>query len=280
MDDLQFKAFSSLTHKLTGVSIAPARRPMLIARVSSRMRACKIADIDLYLDRVLEDEQERVMFIDKVTTHETYFFRTARVWEYIEERFLPAWTKKNGGRTCKVWSAAASSGQEAYSTAMLMDDYAKKTSGFRFSVHGSDVSAEVVRKCQLGVYQGRSIDRLRQSRPDFLERYFAPEGEGFRVHDDLKRCVSFSTHNLFDDLRLSKKYDLILCRNVLIYFNREDQLRVLKNLKSAMGQSSVLIIGESERLVSDNDMFDDIEPLVYGPSVSSINHQPENRLVC
>ncbi|MFK8015951.1 MAG: protein-glutamate O-methyltransferase CheR [Gammaproteobacteria bacterium] len=259
----QFSRFRKLTHDLTGVTIAKTRRSMLNSRIASRLRALKMDDVDTYYELVNNDAAERALFIHRVTTHETYFFRTQRVWDYVANDFLPSWYERQPGQTCRVWSAAASYGEEAYSTAMLMQEFATKHADFRFDIHGSDISTEAIKKAQLGVYQGRNIQRLRDSHPELLKRYLVEKNDGHQVERSIQDKVSFSTHNLFTEFRYPYKFDLILCRNVLIYFDRDDQAKVLKNLKQALAEDGVLIIGESENLNQFGAMFEPLESLAY-----------------
>ncbi|MFK7957585.1 MAG: protein-glutamate O-methyltransferase CheR [Lysobacterales bacterium] len=266
MNQRQFDKFRRLTHDLTGVSIAETRRSMLTSRVGRRMRALAMECLDDYYSAVLEDPSEQAMFVDKVTTHETYFFRTDRVWDYLQHRFLPQFHANNPGAECRVWSAAASTGEEAYSVAMMMDQYRRLNPSFRYSVFASDISEEVIKTCQAGVYSGRPISRLKQSRPEFFRQYFEEAGDGFKVVDLIKNNVKFAAHNLFDTGGISATFDLVLCRNVLIYFNQEDQRQVLNNVRTVIADGGVLIIGEAENLPQDDRSFLVVEALVYQAS--------------
>lgn len=272
----QFAAFQKLTRELTGVSIADTRRSMLSSRIGSRLRALEMQCVDAYLERVQRDPLEQARFIDRVTTHETYFFRTARVWDYLENRFLPAWQKTHKHRECRVWSAAASSGEESYSTAMIMHEFQLQNPGFRFSIHGSDVSEDSIAKCREGIYRGRTIERLRESKPEFLARYLCPVGDAFEITANLKSFVSFSTHNLFEKTNHFRPFDLILCRNVLIYFERDNQQIVLSNLARTLSKDGKLIIGESEHLPPEHQNFEAVESLVYQRSKDCDAHQQHN----
>jgi len=263
LTDCQFSRFRKLTHDLTGVTIAKTRRSMLNSRIASRLRALKMDDVDTYYELVNNDAAERALFVDRVTTHETYFFRTQRVWDYVADDFLPSWYERQSQQTCRVWSAAASYGEEAYSTAMLMQEFAANHADFHFDIHGSDISAEAIKKAHLGVYQGRNIQRLRDSHPEFLERYMVEKDDCHQVESGIQDKVSFSTHNLFTEFRYPHKFDLILCRNVLIYFDRDDQARVLQNLRRALADDGGLIIGESENLGNFSTIFEPIESLAY-----------------
>lgn len=259
MNDLQFKCFRDLAHDLTGVTISETRKTMLSSRVSRRMRATQKADFDSYLKLLLSDDQERERFVDKITTHETRFFRTPRVWEYLRKFCSGSRTGSASDQELVMWSAATSSGEEAYSLAMLL----AQQSGIRYQIEASDVSSEVVEKASKAVYQGRNIDRFRESHPELFKTYMVQDSEGYRIDEKLKSNINFFTHNLFDPPPKKAAFDLVLLRNVLIYFTVEDQVKVLRRVAQAMKQGAILIIGESEKLPASLPDFVSIEPFIY-----------------
>ncbi len=263
MDSKHFGAFSSLVHSLTGVTIDPSRSSMLASRVGSRMRQTGVDDHSAYYQLVLNDKQEQQLFIDKVTTHETSFFRTPRIWQYIEEQFLVDWESRNPEKTCNIWSAACASGEEAYSLAIMMSEHSRSNAKFRFSIDASDISEEVVSRAREGQYKQRAIKRFSQDRDEVFSRYITGNEDHYTVSDKLKPLTNYFSHNLFEKAPTNRKYDLVLLRNVLIYFTAEDQNRVLQNIRSAMNDDSTLIIGESESIHKLDCGFYDIQPLIY-----------------
>ena len=268
MDKKLLDSFRKLAYELTGVTIDSTRGSMLESRVGSRMRRTGIEDPSVYYKLVLDDDAEQRLFIDKITTHETSFFRTPRVWHYIEEHFLPAWASDHPSQTCNVWSAACATGEEAYSLATVCTEFAKKKSSFRFSIDGSDISEEVVDRCRKGHYQQRAIKRFSEDRSELFSRYISSHDSHYEVSDSLKSATNFFAHNLFKSPRERKKYDLVLLRNVLIYFSIDDQKRVLANIRRAMRDDAILIIGESESISNLDCGFVDVQPLIYSTSRS------------
>ena len=262
MNDVQFGRFKELVHDLTGVTILDTRRSMLASRIGSRMRATGMDDFDAYRTFVIEDATERALFVDKVTTHETYFFRTPRVWQYLEETYLPAWREGHPNAPCRVWSAAASSGEEPYSLAIALHTFAAAHPPFKYSVEASDISEVMIDKCRAGNYEGRSVSRFSAARPVQFQKYLLPQGSGYEIAPTIKGTVNFFPHNLFTKATRGP-YDLVLLRNVLIYFDLEDQARVLRNIRRAMRDDGVLIIGESESIGMLGCGFSDVEPFVY-----------------
>lgn len=265
MNKRQFECFRDLVYDMTGVTIADSRKSMLYSRVSRRMRATQTNDFDAYLKLLLSNTGERELFIDKVTTHETRFFRTPRVWEYLDQTYIDTRLNAENSSEFAAWSAASSSGEEAYSLAMLL----AQRPGARYRIDASDVSTEVVGKASQGRYQGRNVDRFREAQPEYFASGMEPDGQGFKIRERLKTNIRFFKHNLFDAPPQESTYDLVLLRNVLIYFTSEDQLRVLKRVEKSLKPGGVLIIGESEKLPPVLEDFLVIEPFIYAHATST-----------
>lgn len=168
--------------------------------------ALGLRSFEEYLERVREDKSERTFFIDYVTTNETYFYRTPRVWSYIRETFLPAWLEGHRKETLQAWSAASSSGEETHTLGIVLEDFKARNPGFSYQILGSDISREMVGLCEQGVYSGRSIEAFRKSMPDLFDRYMVPVPESpnsFKVVGEVRNRIRFQEHNLFTTLNLS-----------------------------------------------------------------------------
>ena len=259
-----FEDFLKLIHDLTGITIAKNRTSMVEGRLRKRVTALNLPSYEQYLRLVKEDKSEQVSFIDLVTTNETYFFRTPRVWDYLEKKFLPAWIAAHPKQVFIACSAEASSGEEAHSLAILCQSFKEKHPGFLYQILGTDISAEMVGLCQSGKYSGRSIESFRKTKAATFERYMKPMPDGsFQVPAEIKSRLRFQQHNLFRSISGSEKFDLILLRNVLIYFTGPDQEKVLSLMAPKLSSEGVLIIGESESLSHINTEYKQIEPLIY-----------------
>ncbi|MFK7912339.1 MAG: protein-glutamate O-methyltransferase CheR [Pseudomonadales bacterium] len=261
MTQEEFELFRDLVYQWTGVAIADARVSMLASRLGSRMRAVGETDYQAYYALVTSDARERALFVDKVTTHETSFFRTAGVWEFIEHQLLPELRAQQS--PLRAWSAAASTGEESYSLAMLATEYSLKAPGFSFSIDASDISEQVIERCRGARYQGRNIRRFEQSRPEYCKKYMEPDQDQFGVSRAISSRVNFFTHNLLQDPKSHAKYNLVMLRNVLIYFTPEDQCKVVANVRRAMTDDGIMIIGESETIPHEALGFGDVAPFVY-----------------
>ena len=264
MDEKTFVQFRRLVHDLTGVTINTTRRAMLAARVRSCMTRAGVLDHGAYYRLVREDEAERGRFIDKVTTHETRFFRTPRVWTYLRDVLLPEWFERHPGEEFSAWSAASSTGEESYSLAILMAEFRRLHPGFRCRIHASDISSGVLASCRAGLYGARSVAGLAAFDPALTERYLVRESDQYRVDEQLTASIRFFPHNLFDPPPARRGYDLVLLRNVLIYFKAADQSRVLGNVSDSLKEEGALALGESESLAPDNRHFDALAQPING----------------
>ena len=257
-----FRLVVDKIHRLTGITINDHKKTMIQSRLKKRMRALDIASYEDYMKQVDKSMSETQLFINSVTTNETVFFRTPRVWEYFQKDFLSDWYEKKPKNALKIWSAAASSGEEGYSLAMSCMDFKSLNPQFEFKIHGTDISTFVLEEAVVGVYDARSVEFLMKSRKDLFEKYFTKDAdENYAVSDVVKNKVKFSLHNLFS---VNKEiYDIIFLRNVLIYFSAEDQEKVLHNISKSMHKDSILVIGESESLNRLKTPFEFKQACIY-----------------
>lgn len=270
-----FNDFLILIHELTGITIAKNRTSMIEGRLRKRVTALQLNSYEEYLGLVQKDQNEQTQFIDLVTTNETYFFRTPRIWDFIEHKFLPAWFAQHPKQVFMAWSAAASSGAEAHSLGILCQDFKEKNPAFLYQIVGTDISHEMVGLCQEGHYSGRLIESFKNNKSQLFEKYMRNAKDGsYQVAPEIKNRLKFFQHNLFRPLQSQDRFDLILVRNVLIYFTGQDQEKVLSLIAPRLADDGVLIIGESESLSHIKTSYQSIEPLVY-QAESSKKWKPE-----
>lgn len=252
-----------LVYKYTGISMSVNKRSLLQGRLRSRIKTLGFHSYDQYLEYLDTNKTEVQSFIDEVTTNETYFFRTARVWDYFNNVFLNEWYSANSDKTLKIWSGASSTGEEIYSIAICCEEFRSKNPGFNYHITGTDISSEVLKHAEAGEYSGRSIDLLKSSQPLLLEKYLIKKDEIYSYRPELKKNILFSYHNLFTLPSQTNVFDIMFLRNVLIYFNEKDQERVLNNVSKAVKLDGTLIIGESESLGALKTPFQFEQPLIY-----------------
>ena len=266
--DRCFTKYIRFIHENTGVSIREDRRSMLISRIRKRLHKLSIPDYKFYLRLIGEDTKEKEIFIDLITTHETYFYRTPRIWDYIEDDFLPKKFREKS-TPINIWSAASSTGEEAYTLGIIAQNFKERNLNFRYKIMGTDISSSVVEKAIEGKYLGRSISQFKERRGELFEKYMlGNDCSGYQVSPQIRNNIHFKVHNLFHILSDNQKFDLILLRNVLIYFAKRDREIVLENLYKKLSLGGYLIIGESESLNIVNSNFESVAPLIYRPKDS------------
>lgn len=267
MSDGEFSKLRAIVHSATGITIAENRRSMLISRLRKRLREVEEPSFSSYINRLTNDPDEMQELTNRVTTNETYFYRTPRVWDHFTTTFLPEFHNKAEGRRMRVWSAAASTGEEAYTVGVILEQQRLQHSGFDYSVLGTDVSSRVLGIAQTGIYNGRAIVRFRNAQPDLFQKYMnGDDTKGYKAAPQVRSRVKFKLHNLLERLGGAGGFDVVFLRNVLIYFTPDDQERILAHVRSMIRTDGVLYIGESETLTNLKTDFLQIAPIIYQPS--------------
>ncbi|MBY0416300.1 MAG: protein-glutamate O-methyltransferase CheR [Bdellovibrionales bacterium] len=256
-------------HFHTGITINQQKKTMLQSRLKKRMKKIGLESYDEYMMLLNSDKSEIEHFINAVTTNETSFFRTPRIWDYFQKSFLPEWFAENPKKQLRIWSAAASSGEEAFSLAICCQDFQNRNQGFDYVIYATDISTEVLSDAQKGVYSMRSVEFLKKSKPHIFDLYFTSvENETFAISPKLKMKVHFGVHNLFTIKK--EQYHIAFLRNVLIYFSGDDQVKVLTNVsKSLEDTKGILIIGESESLNRLDVPYDFKEACIYNKKAAA-----------
>lgn len=269
LSDVCFAEFLALTHKLTGITIASTRKTMLVSRLRKRLRATGSRDFESYLELIRKDPKEAEQFVNQVTTNETYFYRTPRVWEYLSEVFLPQWMETSGRKKLSAWSAAASTGAEAYTMGIVFEEFKKSNPSFDYGILGTDIDSGVIQTANEGRYVDRPVQRFRSVRPELFENHMqGNDSDGYSVSPSIRSRISFRTHNLFNKPPSGATFDVVFLRNVLIYFTNNDQKKVLHNIRKASHTDSILFIGESEALNRLNVGYESCAPFTYRPCAS------------
>ncbi|MTW03383.1 CheR family methyltransferase [Pseudoduganella ginsengisoli] len=264
LDRPTLAALIALVRKHTGITMGEHKRNLLERRLRPRMDALALSGYRAYLDRVEQDSDEVPHFIDLVTTNDTLFFRTPQIWAYLEQEFLPQWWSEHRGKRLDIWSAAAASGEELYSLAMLCEEFHAKHPAFRYRIVGTDISRQMLDLARSGCYSGRSVQRLREAYPARLANYFQPSPQGcMQVNDTLRKNIELRCHNLLHPLQPQQQFDLVLLRNVLIYFDLAHQHTVLEQARRSMAHHAVMIIGESESISRLDTAYTLARPMIY-----------------
>lgn len=265
MKDEDFEYFKVLVFDLCGITVNEKKRDLLLTRLSSHLKNSTFetySDYRRYLQGLNHDHPEWQAIINIMTTNKTDFFREMRHFDYIEEVLIPYWVK-NKKTEVLIWSAACSTGEEPYSLAMFMEE--KLPKDISYKIIASDIDTNVISKAKNAVY---SISKENEI-PDSFQKYIQ-RGKGnieawFRIKSQVKSKIEFRQFNLIEDqMPESIKFDLILCRNVMIYFSREIVEKVAINLSRSCHNDGELFIGHSESLQGTKTPWSVLTPSIYG----------------
>ena len=261
--EFQNEPLLPLFKELTGITIPRQKTMMVASRLRKRLAELGHPTCTDYISMVRSNHGERQTFINLLTTNETSFFRTPRIWKYFRETYLPAFTSANPSGTLRAWSAAASTGEEACSLAISCQEHALLSPGFCYQIFASDVDTEVLARAGKGEFVSRTVDKLHAIYPDLAERYFQPREDRYLADPNLMRHIRFAQHNLMQRPRAIEPSNIVFLRNVLIYFQPAEQTKILHNLASVMAPGTILILGESESIVALEAPFAFVEPQIY-----------------
>ena len=243
----QFRKFSDLVYNECGINLHAGKEKLLQARLAKRLRYTGVNCIDEYLAVLEHDNEERIQFIDSISTNHTFFFRESHHFECL----------RNNHTT--IWCAASSSGEEPYSIATYCME-----KGFRPTILATDISTKVLQIGQKGVYP---IEKAKNIPTNILKKYFqkgcGKMEEYIKVKDDIKKMVTFRRFNLLVDVPLGKAFDVIFCRNVLIYFDNTIKEKVVDKLYDVLKGNGYLIIGGAESLNNIRHRYQYIPPSLY-----------------
>jgi chemotaxis protein methyltransferase CheR len=255
LTDREFRMLQKLIYREAGIFLSDAKKALVSGRLTRRVRALGLETFSAYYEAVEENRSgERTQMIDSICTNETKFFREPKQFEFIDQVLLPRW-KKDGAsglrpKRVRVWSAACSTGEEPYSLAMVLASHFPPGEGWTTEIVASDLSTKVLATARDGVWPiDRSDDIPVAYRRAYMLRGTGPESGRMRAHPMLKSMIDFRQVNLIrGDSDLRGAFDLILCRNVLIYFSRESKESVLQRLIQHLAPSGHLFLGHAESL--------------------------------
>lgn len=252
ISDLELKSFIDFIYTNSGIVLDSSKAYLLESRLSPIIRRESLRNFTELLRRVKVDSKLKTEVIDSISTNETYFFRDKRPFDLLKNYIIPNILGASG-TSLKIWSAACSTGQEAYSIAILLKEILFNFSKFQIQIHGSDISEGAVHKANRGVYSNfelsRGIDPLQKA------RYFRAEGTNFKINDELRSIVQFRQENILQSRGISSTYHIILCRNVAIYFNKEDKLKLFEVIHKLLRTDGYLIIGSTENISYTQHLF-------------------------
>ena len=258
-----------LIYTEAGIALGSEKKTMLEVRIKRRLKALNLDSFGQYCEALFgrqRPKDEILHLIDVVTTNKTDFFREPRHFEFLTSQALPDLAARNrSGRPLLVWSAGCSTGEEPYTLAMVMSEYAQGHPGFRFRILATDISTTVLAKADRGVY---SKDVVAPIPAALQRRYFLRSRDRdsglVRVAPELRRTVEFRRLNFMDaEYGILEKVDAIFCRNVIIYFDRPTQERILCKLAGHLATGGYMFVGHAETLHDMNLPLSPVAPALY-----------------
>jgi len=259
LSDKEFKKFQVFIYKEAGISISDRKKQLVLNRLSRRLRHYDLKKFDQYLELVHGDthSHEKQTLIDLLTTNETYFFREKKHFDFIQNFIL----KSFRGRRFRCWSAACSNGAEPYSLAMVINE---SLGPGRWEILGTDISSGVIEKARAAKYDISVKEKIPR---DYLIKYCLKGVRGedgiLMIDPKITAPVDFKRLNLNGHINIEGKYDLIMLRNIMIYFDVQTKQKLVENLISRLHPGGYLIIGHSETLNGVSDKLKMIRPSIY-----------------
>ncbi|HYU15725.1 MAG TPA: protein-glutamate O-methyltransferase CheR, partial [Candidatus Acidoferrum sp.] len=225
LNDREFQALRVLIRQLTGIHLADGKRELVSSRLRRRVQALGMSSYGQYHDHVARGgggPAERTALINCITTNKTDFFREPHHFVFLR-RLAAKWRQRPpAGRALRIWSAGCSTGEEPYSISIALHDLLPAGAGWDVRVLASDIDTDVLAHAREGFYRPERLADL----PRSAERYFVRENDGLRVVPEIRERVDFRQVNLIGEWNLPERFDLVFCRNVVIYFDRETQERL------------------------------------------------------
>lgn len=267
--DREFRRFQELVLSESGIHLTEVKRALLVGRLSRRLRALALDSWADYFQLVSRDLDERTQMIDAVSTNETHFFREPRQWEFLQAEVFPRWRAEAAagarGRAVRAWSAACSTGEEPYTLAMSFLEAFPEASGWSLEVTATDISTRVLARAREAAYP---LQRASEIPAELLRRYMlrgvgSQEGR-MRAGPALRERVRFERANLLGQpFPVRGPFDLVFCRNVLIYFRPEDKRRVVDRILPLLAPGGLLLLGHAESLSGLHEGLRAVGPMSY-----------------
>jgi chemotaxis protein methyltransferase CheR len=260
LQEKEFTLFRELIYRIAGISMSPAKKPLVTSRLAKRLRHYGLSSYGEYFQMIsaADGKAELQMAVDLLTTNETHFFREPKHFEFLHKTIVPA---RKPGRALRIWSAACSSGEEPYSIAMLLDDV---LGGAPWEIVASDLSTRVLEKARAGLYPIESMSKI----PKHYLSNYCFKGTGSQdgtllIDRKLRERVQFLQHNLTEAPPKLGEFDAIFLRNVMIYFDQDTKRQVVASLLSLLRPGGYFLVGHSETLNGINETLRPVQPAVY-----------------
>jgi chemotaxis protein methyltransferase CheR len=277
LSPLAFDTLANLLKTKSGLVIGKDKLYLLETRLSEIVKREKLADMNVLAERLRRPGSDALArdVVEAMTTNESFFFRDDKPFQHFRTQALPRLVAaRPAGSTIRVWSAASSSGQEAYSLAMIVAESSTLLGGRKVEIFGTDIARDQLARAREGVYSQFEVQRGLPVQ--MLMKYFRKEDNNWRIADAIRAMAQFREFNLLSDLRLLGRFDIVFCRNVLIYFDQSTKTRVLEAVGGLMPPDGLLYLGGAETVLGITSRFAPMpnERGVYGVTPASAAAAP------
>lgn len=253
----QFEHIRASLFNYAGIKLNNDKQNLVRSRLTKRLLDLKLANFDEYLSRISADNTEFLQMIDALTTNKTDFFREQQHFDYLKNALLPTLRS----RRLRIWSAACSSGEEPYSIAMLLLESVTNIDAFDIKILATDISPTILAKAQRAEYTKEEMNGIRS---DLATKYFVQTPQmRFKINERVRKFVRFANLNLMAEWPMSGPFDVIFCRNVMIYFDKPTQGFLVNRFYDLISDGGHLFIGHSESLTGVEHNFDYVRPATY-----------------
>jgi chemotaxis protein methyltransferase CheR len=265
LNENEFLKFRELIYSEAGIKLSDLKRALVQARLSRRMRFLGLTSYEDYYEYLIDNyDDEKYQFINAITTNKTDFFRECRHFEFMKETCLPEFDRM-GKKKIRIWSAGCSTGEEAYSVSIVLKEYYANRTDIDIKVLSTDIDTNVLEKGRDGIY---AYDRVSDIDINLLRKYFyrgTCDNEGvFKVKECIRDLVFFRRLNLLENVYpMKNKFDIIFCRNVIIYFDKATQAKLFNKLSDYLDDHGYLFIGHSENITGITNKFSLIGHTIY-----------------
>ncbi|MCZ4280536.1 protein-glutamate O-methyltransferase CheR [Kiloniella laminariae] len=251
-----FEFISQFLKKRSGLVLSQDKAYLLESRLNPVARKWSLSGFDELVQKVRSSNDERLLndITEAMTTNESFFFRDQKPFDQFRDLVLPHMLEKRASsKTIRIWSAACSSGQEPYTLAMLLKEAGPKLAGWKIEIIATDLSNEILNKAKEGVYTQFEVQRGLPI--NLLVKYFQQAGDRWQIDASIRNMVTYKTFNLLESPAALGKFDIVFCRNVLIYFEQATKSHVLKNIAKQMPDDGFLYLGGAETVLGISDDF-------------------------
>lgn len=266
--DEDFNALRTLVRRLTGISLSEAKRELVYGRLARRLRALGLSSFSDYRDLLASNPEgpEMVEFVNAITTNLTSFFRESHHFDYLRDQVLLPMLKRGSGQRLRIWSAGCSTGEEPYSIAMTVREAVPEGSRHDIKILATDLDSDVLSRARNGVY---AQDRVKGLSTERISRFCRENGPGkYKVAGDLGELITFNQLNLMNPLPMKGPLDVIFCRNVVIYFDKDTQRELFKRYAQLQRPGDILFLGHSESMFKVSDDYTLVGRTVYRRNAS------------